>query len=94
MAQRFINPLFSKVLRTLSAETREYLEDNGLDNQGVFESFLGDVDVCVEDLASTPSDVRGLEALLKEANRAQRLSAVTILELVDSDGRRAASDTL
>ena len=72
MAQRFIDPLFSKVLRTLSAETRRYLEDNGLDNLGVFESLLGDPEVAVEDLASAPSDAPRLEALLKEANRAAR----------------------
>ena len=72
MAQNFSDPLFAKVFKTLSGETQDYLKDNGLDNPGVFESFLGDPDVTVEDLASTPSEVPGLTALLKEASRAVR----------------------
>ena len=71
--QRCIGPLFGKALKTLTTETRKYLEDKGLDDLGVFfKCFLEDLEVPVRDLAAVPSGVPSLEALLKEASPAAR----------------------
>ena len=92
MAQNFSDPLFAKVFKTLSGETQDCLKDNGLDNPGVFESFLGDPDVRVEDLASTPSVVPGLTALLKEASRAVRSKSAEFASRPMADLLRSDSE--
>ena len=67
MAQRFIDPLFAKVPKTPSGETKKFLEDKGLDDPGIFECFLDDLEVSVEDLAGGTFRRAELESLVERS---------------------------
>ena len=65
-----VDPMFVKVLNQLSLGAQQYLNESGLSDPGVFESFLGDPTTEVEELAFEPGDVPKLKELLQQAHRA------------------------
>ena len=69
----FSDPLFGRVLKELSFETQRYLQETGLDDPSVLESFLSDPEASTEELAHVPEDIPKLEALLVQAKRAARV---------------------
>ena len=73
MAMLFSDPLFLRALKRLSLEAQRYLEETGLDDPSVLESFLWDPETSLDELAHEPEDVPKLEALLVQAKRAARV---------------------
>ena len=43
-SRALVDPMFATVPKQLSLEAQEYLDENGLSDPGVYESFLGDPD--------------------------------------------------
>ena len=71
MAVQFVDPLFARALKQQSFPAQAHLVETGLDDPGVFESFLADP-ASVTELAHEPP-VHKLDALLVQAKRAARV---------------------
>ena len=65
----FLDPLFRRTFKELCFEAQQHMEENGLDDPSVLESFLSDPDTSPAQLAHEPADV-AVQA--KRAARVQR----------------------
>ena len=66
------DPLFRKVLESLSKEAQRNLTNSGLLDPGVLVCYLDEPDTEIEELAREPGDVVKLQELLRHARRAAR----------------------
>ena len=69
---RACDPLFGKVLESLSKEAQRNLTNSGLLGPGVLVCYLVGPDTEIEELAREPGDVVKLQELLRHARRAAR----------------------
>ena len=55
-SRALVDPMFASAQKQLSLEAQEYIHENGLSDPGVYDSFLGDPNTKVEELAFETGD--------------------------------------